>query len=86
MVKLLMVGECPSCGKTVTSRYPFMIGECKCENPPVAVPLELALILPPRYMKKLEKVSELSEVPVEELTDALLKAVSEAVLRGLKAQ
>ena len=86
MAKLVMIGKCPNCGKVVQSRFPFEIGECKCENPPIQVPLEPALILPPRYMKKIEKVSELSEVPVEELVDALLKEISEAVLRGLKTR
>lgn len=84
MAKLIMVGTCPECGATVTSRYPFMIGECLCKGNPIEVPLEPALVLAPRHMKKIEKVSELSEVSVEELMDALLKEVREAVLRGLK--
>ena len=84
MVKSIMVGTCSECGKTIVSRWPFQIGECSCKNPPVQVPLEMALVLPPSQMKRIEKVSELSEVPVEELMDALLKEISEAVLRGLK--
>ena len=83
MVKLIMVGTCSECGKTVTSRYPFMIGECPCKNPPVDVLLEPALILAPRHMKKIQRVSEVSGIPVEKLTEALLKEITGAVLKGL---
>lgn len=50
----------------------------------VQVELQPALVLAPRHMKKIEKVSELSDIPLEKLMDALLKEVSEAVMRGLK--
>ena len=86
MAKLIMVGTCPECGATITSRYPFMIGECNCKGNPIEVPLEPALILAPRYMKRIQRVSELSGVPVDKLADALLKEASEAVLRGLKVE
>lgn len=83
MAKIVMVGTCSNCGATVTSRYPFLIGECLCRGNPVEVPLEPALVLAPRHMKKIEKVSELSGIPVEKLTEALLKEITEAVLKGL---
>ena len=84
MARIIMVGECPSCGTKVVSRYPFEIGICKCENPHVEVPLELAIILPPRYLRKIERVSKYSGVPVEKLVEALLEETAEAVKRGLK--
>ena len=84
MAKLVMVGTCPECGATVTSRYPFMIGECLCKGNPVEVPLEPTLVLAPRHMRKLEVVSKHSGIPLDKLADALLKEISEAVMKGLK--
>lgn len=64
-------------------RYPFEIALCKCENPPVEVPLELALIPAPRHVKKLREIAEHSGVPMEKLAEALLKEMAQAVKRGL---
>ena len=86
MVRLVKIGKCGNCGKEFVRPPSCTHAACNCENPPVEVPLEMALILPPRYMKKIEKVSELSDVPVEKLMDALLKEISKAVMKGLKAQ
>ena len=86
MAKLIMVGTCPNCGAQVVSRYPFEIGECKCENPHVQVTLEPALLLPPRYRRKLEQASKHSGIPMERLLDALLKEASAQLLRGLTVE
>jgi hypothetical protein len=85
MAKLKMVGTCPECGAIIVSRYPFMLGECFCKgNPAIEVPLEPALILAPRHLKQIEKVSKNSGIPVPQLTDALLTEASKAVMRGMK--
>lgn len=39
-----------------------------------------------RYMKAIQKVSDVSGVAVEDLTDALLKEAGKAVMRGLRVE
>ena len=82
MAKLIMVGQCPHCKKEITSRYPFEIGECKCRNPPVQFSLQLAIIPAKRHMKVIQRISELSGVPVEKLVNALLEEAGKQVLAG----
>ena len=82
MAKLVAVGKCASCGKEFVRPSSCTHAVCDCKSA-VAVPLELAIILPPRYLKKLEIVSKHSGVAVEDLTEALLKTISKATLRGL---
>lgn len=84
MARLIMIGTCSNCGKTVTSKYPFEVGECSCHNPPVQVPLELAILPAPKIQKALQKVSKLSGVPADQLAEALLKEITEAVKKGLR--
>lgn len=79
-----MVGTCPECGAQVVSRYPFEIGICHCRGNPIQVPLQLAIIPAPKIQKAIQKVSDVSGVAVEDLTDTLLKEASKAVMRGLR--
>ena len=82
LVKLLMVGECQCKNPAVqvVSRYPFEFGVCpQCG---AEVPLQLAILPAPKIQKALMQVSEASGVPVEELAEALLKKMAEAVKRG----
>jgi len=84
MAKLIMVGTCPHCGRTITSKYPFQLGLCHCKNLVVQIPLELAIIPVPKIQKMLEVVEEYSGIPAEQLVSKLLEETSEALVRGLK--
>lgn len=84
MAKLIMVGECPNCGALITSRYPFEIGICRCSNPAVQVPLQLAIVMPPRFQKAIEVVEKHSGITGEKLLTELLHELSEALVRGWK--
>lgn len=79
-----MVGECPKCGKTITSKYPFEIGECHCKNPTVQVKLELAIIPAPKIQQAIEAVEKHSGIPAEQLVTKLLHETAEAMVRGWK--
>ena len=72
MVKLVMLGRCPNCHATIVSRFPFQIGECKCKNPVVQVPLKLAIIPAKRHVKKLEEIARFRDVSVKKLIKELL--------------
>ena len=86
LVRLIMIGKCEECGKAHISRFPFQLAYCYCQGNPVEVRLEPALILRPRFQRKLEKALQLSGVAVEELTDGPLKEISTMVLRGLAVE
>lgn len=85
MARLVAVGKCEACGAEFVRPASCSHAACNCQSA-VAVPLELAIILPPRYMKKLEIASQHSDIPIDKLTDALLKEASKAVMRGLEVE
>lgn len=82
MTRLIMVGTCQCKNPVVqvVSKYPFELGVCpNCKR---EVPLQLAILPAPKIRKALEKVSEASGVPVDQLAEALLKQMADAVKRG----
>lgn len=42
------------------------------------------MILASRHLKRIETISKISGVPVDKLTDDLLKEISKTVMRGMK--
>lgn len=84
MARLIMVGTCPKCGQTVTSRYPFEIGVCPDCNPSTEIPLKLAIVMPARFQEAIEIVEKHSGIEAENLLSELLHQTSEALVRGLK--
>lgn len=67
-----MIGECLNCGVTVTSRFPFEVGECRCKNPPVQVPLRLAVLPAKRHIKQLREIAEFRHTNIKRLVKELL--------------
>ena len=72
MAKLVMLGRCPNCKRTVISRFPFEIGRCPDCNPSVEVPLKLAILPSKRHVEKLEEIAKFRDVSVKRLIKELL--------------
>ena len=85
-VKLVMIGECPRCGKEHTRKPPIDAAACLCKNPDaVLVPLSPALLLPARIYAKFSRLSQLAGVSVEKLVNALLEEAAKEKLKELQA-
>lgn len=85
MAKLRMVGVCSNCGTQFVRPLPCTHAACDCQSV-IEIPLEPALILAPRHLKQIEKISKLSGVAVDKLTDSLLQEINKAVMRGIKVK
>ena len=64
--KLVMVGKCSKCRKTVTRPYPCEVAVCDCANPPMPIPLEphVKIILRMRNGRKLREIISRSKIPL----------------------
>lgn len=79
-----MVGTCPKCGATVTSKYPFERANCPNCNPLTEVELSLAIIPGKRIQRAMEIVEKHSGIEAEQFFSELLHQTVEALVRGLK--
>ena len=82
MAKLIMVGTCPNCGAEVVSRYPFEVGICRCSNPAVEISLKPVLELSGKLLDRVQRIADLSGIPLEKLVNSLLLEAGKAVLEG----
>jgi hypothetical protein len=84
-VKIVMLGQCPRCGKEYTRKPPIDATVCMCQNPDaVLVPLTPALLLPKRAYAKFSSLAELTEVDVDVLVNTFLEEAARQKLEEMK--
>jgi hypothetical protein len=85
--KIVMVGNCPKCGKKYVRKLPIDAVACTCQNPDaVLVPLSPALLLSKREHAKFSKAAELAGVSVERLVNEFLAEGARQKLASLRSE